>query len=49
MKANARTMPPMLAATPENAATAVRSQRGRCSRTTTSASRVPIEPADHAP
>ncbi len=44
MKANARMMPPMLAATPAKAATALRSQRGRCNRATTSASKVPISP-----
>ncbi len=44
MKANAKMRPPMLAATPANAATALRSQRGRCRRARTSASTVPITP-----
>ena len=44
MKANARMTPPMLAATPAKAATALRSHRGRCNRATTSANRVPMTP-----
>ena len=46
MNMNARTTPPMLAATPENAETTVRSQRGRRNRTTTRASRMPSSATD---
>ena len=48
MNMNARTMPPMLAATPENAMATLRSQRGRCMRTTTRANRVPTSPPSSA-
>ena len=44
MKAKARMIPPMLAATPAKAATALRSQRGRCKRATTRARTVPMTP-----